>query len=204
MNRVELILNYSYSSRMNSICVFCGSSTGFSELYQLAAVELGQELCRRNLELVYGGGNVGLMGILAQTVLDGGGRVTGIIPQAIHEKIAPLKGVETVVVPDMHIRKQKMHDLSDGFIALPGGIGTFEEILEAFTWSQLGFHQKPVALLNIAAFYKPMLEQFSHTVKEGFMKESHSKTLLVEESAASLLDAMSSYTPLSEDKWVNK
>jgi cytokinin riboside 5'-monophosphate phosphoribohydrolase len=197
-------LNYSYSLRMNSICVFCGSSTGFSKSYQDAAVELGQELCRRNLNLVYGGGNVGLMGILAQTVIENGGRVIGIIPQAIHEKVAPLKGVETVVVSDMHIRKQKMHELSDGFIALPGGIGTFEEILEAFTWSQLGFHKKPVALLNISAFYQPMLDQFTHTVKEGFLKESHSRTLLVEESAASLIDAMESYRPLSEDKWVKK
>ena len=189
---------------MNSICVFCGSSTGFSEVYQNAAAGLGQELCRRNIHLVYGGGNVGLMGILAQTVLDGGGSVTGIIPEAIHKKVAPLRGVETVVVPDMHIRKQKMHELSEGFIALPGGIGTFEEILEAFTWSQLGFHTKPVALLNVSGFYQPMLDQFSHTVKEGFLKESHSRTLLVEDSPKPLIDAMEAYSPLLEDKWVKK
>ncbi|MDC7235953.1 MAG: TIGR00730 family Rossman fold protein [Spirochaetales bacterium] len=187
---------------MNSICVFCGSSTGFSNFYREDARRLGLELARRQLKLVYGGGNVGLMGILAQTVLEEGGRVTGIIPEAIHSKVPPLPGSDTLVVPDMHSRKQKMHELSDGFIALPGGIGTFEEILEAFTWSQLGYHKKPVALLNTQDFYSPLLQQFAHTVKEGFLKQSHCDTLLVEKNPAVLLDVMAEYKPLTEDKWV--
>ncbi len=187
---------------MNSVCVFCGSSTGFSEKYSQAARALGQALCRRNIKLVYGGGNVGLMGILAQSVVEAGGEVTGIIPEAIHAKVPPAEGINTIVVPDMHIRKQKMHELSDGFIALPGGIGTFEELLEAFTWSQLGFHSKPVALLNTREFYNPLLKLLKTAVKEGFMKDSHRSTLIIDDTAESLLDAMESFSPVIEDKWV--
>ncbi|MDA3956008.1 TIGR00730 family Rossman fold protein [Oceanispirochaeta sp.] len=188
---------------MNSICVFCGSSTGFGEKYKEGAVSLGIEIARRGLHLVYGGGNVGLMGLLAQTVLEGGGRVTGIIPEAIHKKVKLLQGGRTIVVADMHSRKMKMHEESDGFIALPGGIGTFEEILEAFTWSQLGFHKKPVALLNTEGYYQSLLDQFVHSVQEGFFKESHNRTLLIHEDSSTLLDAMDLYKPLIEDKWIN-
>ena len=114
----------------------------------------------------------------------------------------PLEGVDTVVVDDMHSRKMRMHELSDGFIALPGGIGTFEEVLEAFTWSQLGFHDKPVALLNTAGYYNSLLDQFRHSVEEGFLKESHMGTLLVETEPSVLLEKMENYKPLHEDKWI--
>ncbi len=187
---------------MNSVCVFCGSSTGFDAIYAEQTKMLGKILAERNLRLVYGGGNVGLMGLLASTVLESGGSVTGIIPKAIHEKVPALPGAETRVVEGMHARKQAMHDLSDGFIALPGGIGTFEELLEAFTWSQLGFHQKPVALLNIKGYYDSLSELLNHSVQEGFMRDSHRKTLLVDEDPQALLAKMASYQPLSEDKWV--
>jgi len=187
---------------MNSICVFCGSSTGFNEAYSLETVALGEELARRNIRLVYGGGNVGLMGLLAQTVLKKKGEVLGIIPEAIHAKVSPLEGGKTVVVDNMHTRKMMMHDESDGFIALPGGIGTFEEILEAYTWSQLGFHTKPVALFNIENYYGFLLAQFKHSIKEGFFKKSHFETLLVNDKASSLLDRMEHYIPLKEDKWI--
>jgi len=142
------------------------------------------------------------MGLTASAVLEAGGRVTGIIPEAIHAKVPSLPGIETLVVEDMHSRKQAMHDQSGGFIALPGGIGTFEEILEAFTWSQLGFHRKPVALLNTRGFYDPLMDQLTRCVEEGFLKESHRETLLVEKDPAVLLERMEAYEPRYEDKWV--
>ena len=193
---------YAYTEAMKSVCVFCGSSKGFDKEYALRAEELGRLLAGRNIRLIYGGGNVGLMGLLASTVLREGGRVTGIIPEAIHLKVPALEGAETLVVGGMHARKQSMHDLSEGFIALPGGIGTYEELLEAFTWSQLGFHQKPVAVLNTKDYYKTLIDLLDHSVEEGFMRESHKMTLLVEENPAVLLDRMEKYSPLIEDKWV--
>ncbi len=187
---------------MNSICVFCGSSTGFNEAYAKETENLGKELAARKIRLVYGGGNVGLMGLLASTVLAEGGKVLGIIPRAIHVRVRPLTGGETVVVENMHQRKMLMHEESDGFIALPGGIGTFEEILEAYTWSQLGYHSKPVALLNTEDYYGFLLKQLHHSVSEGFFKESHLGTLVVDEKADRLIDKMADYKPLREDKWV--
>jgi len=187
---------------MNSICVFCGSSSGFDEIYAKSAASLGREIAKRGIKLIYGGGNVGIMGLLASIVLDEGGSVTGIIPEAIHKMVPPIERAETIVVENMHCRKQTMHDLSDGFIALPGGIGTFEELLEAFTWSQLGFHQKPVAILNTKSYYSPLLMQLNHSVDQGFMKESHKETLIVDENPVQLLERMESYVPLQEDKWV--
>ncbi len=187
---------------MNSVCIFCGSSKGFDKEYALRTQELATELVKRKIRLVYGGGNVGLMGLLAETVLKQGGQVTGIIPEAIHSKVPALAGVETIVVGTMHERKQAMHDRSDGFIALPGGIGTYEELLEAFTWAQLGYHQKPVALLNTGNYYKSLLDLLNHTVAEGFMKESHRNTLIAETDPAALLELMECFKPLIEDKWV--
>ena len=187
---------------MESICVFCGSSSGFDEIYAKNAVRLGQEMARRGIRLIYGGGNIGIMGLLAMTVMNAGGTVTGIIPEAIHKKVDSPEGVNTIVVENMHSRKQAMHDRSDGFIALPGGIGTLEELLETFTWSQLGFHQKPVAVLNTKSFYSSLILQLNHCVDQGFMKEAHKKTLIVENDPVLLLDRMNNYKPLSEDKWV--
>lgn len=193
----------SYSCVMKSICVFCGSNKGFRSDYSRDTEKLGKSMVRHGYRLVYGGGNVGLMGLLAQTVLDAGGSVLGIIPQAIHDKVPALEGVRTIVVQDMHERKAAMHENSDGFIALPGGIGTFEEILEAFTWSQLGFHRKPLAILNTADFYAPLINQFSHCVDEGFLKEKHNETLIISKDAEELLTSMENYTPHIEDKWLN-
>jgi uncharacterized protein (TIGR00730 family) len=187
---------------MDNLCVFCGSNSGFDDVYAKDAVLLARELAKREIGLVYGGGNVGLMGLIAATVLEEGGSVTGIIPEAIHKKVPLMEGAETIVVDDMHSRKQMMHDRSDGFISLPGGIGTFEELLEAFTWSQLGFHQKPVAVLNTKSYYSSLILQLNHSVDQGFMKEAHKRTLIVEEDPFSLLDRMAAYTPLMEEKWI--
>ncbi|QEN07183.1 TIGR00730 family Rossman fold protein [Oceanispirochaeta crateris] len=189
---------------MKSICVFCGSSTGSKAEYTAAAVSLGAELAQRKIRLVYGGGSVGLMGSLAQSVLDQGGQVLGIIPEAIHKKVAPLQGGQIIVVKDMHSRKMKMHEQSDGFIALPGGIGTYEELLEAYTWSQLGFHEKPVAILNTLGYYNSLIEQIEHSVREGFLKQGHKESLLIENDPQHLLEAMESHEHQAVDKFTDR
>jgi uncharacterized protein (TIGR00730 family) len=189
---------------MKSICVFCGSSTGSKAEYTAAAVSLGAELAQREIRLIYGGGSVGLMGSLAQSVLDHGGQVLGIIPEAIHKKVAPLQGGQIIVVKDMHSRKMKMHEQSDGFIALPGGIGTYEELLEAYTWSQLGFHEKPVAILNTLGYYNNLIEQIEHSVREGFLKQGHKESLLIENDPQQLLEAMESYEHQAVDKFTGR
>ncbi len=188
---------------MKSICVFCGSSTGLGGTYEEAACSLGQEMARRGLKLVYGGGAAGLMGILANTVLEEGGAVLGIIPEDLHRRVKSLEGGETLVVPDMHSRKALMHQEAGGFIALPGGIGTFEEILEALTWGQLGIHAKAVGLLNAGGFYDSLLAQLDHCVAQGFLKPVHRESLLVDKKPVPLLDAMACWTPSREGKWIN-
>ena len=185
------------------LCVFSGSSIGISAAYQCAARRLGEQLARSGIDLVYGGAAVGLMGAVADAVLAGGGRVIGVIPQALVEKeVAHLGLSDLRIVTSMHERKMLMADLSDGFIALPGGIGTFEELFEVWTWAQLGNHAKPCALLNDLGFYDGLLTFLDHVVGQGFLKPVHREMLIVEDDPTCLLPAMARYRAPAAAKWV--
>jgi len=190
---------------MKSICVYCGSSFGNSPLYAGAARELAAILAARNIELVYGGGNVGLMGVIADEVLRLGGSVTGVIPQALLEKEVGHRGLTRLhVVQNMHERKAMMAELSDGFIAMPGGIGTMEELFEVLTWSQLGFHDKPVGLLNAGGYYDALLTFLSHMVAQGFLKLPQASLLMVESDVAALLKKFDSFEAEPHNKLLNR
>lgn len=181
---------------MKRICVFCGSRPGVRPAYRAAAEALGALLAERGIELVYGGGNVGLMGIVADACLAAGGRVVGVIPRALLEWEVGHEGLTRLeVVDSMHTRKARMAELADGFIALPGGLGTFEELFEILTWAQLGFHSKPVGLLNVDAYYQPLVQMMERGVSEGFMKAENRGLLLVEDNAQALLRTMGAYHP---------
>lgn len=186
---------------MKRICVFCGSSPGARPAYAEAARELGRLLAATGIDLVYGGASVGLMGILARTVLDGGGRVTGVIPRMLEEKeIALTRLSDLRVVESMHERKALMAELSDGFIALPGGIGTIEEFVEVLTWLQLGIHGKPCGLLNSDGYYDRLLDFFDHMAAEGFIRPECREAVLVDRDPAELLKKMSLYRAPLPDK----
>lgn len=173
------------------LCVFCGSSTGSRPEYRQLAHTLGQTLARNGIGLVYGGGSVGLMGAVAEGALAAGGEVTGIIPESLFQAEQGHLGLSSLeVVPDMHSRKARMAELAHGFIALPGGIGTFEELFEAWTWAQLGYHAKPIGLLDVADFYQPLLEFLEHTRQQGFIRQSCQDLLLVETEIPALLRRM--------------
>lgn len=190
---------------MKRICVFCGSSHGANGLYTEAAQQMGAALAQRGLTLVYGGGHVGLMGVVADAVLAGGGAVTGVIPQALMDKeLAHPSLTELHVTGSMHERKAKMAELADGFIALPGGFGTYDEFCEIVTWAQLGFHRKPVGLLNIAGFYDGLLAFFNHATAEGFIREQHRDMIQVRDDVNRLLDALANYQPAHVHKWVGR
>ena len=188
---------------MKRIAVYCGSNKGARLEYAAAAEALGTQLAREKIELVYGGGMVGLMGIVADAVLKHGGHVIGVIPEklvikeVVHEKLPDLRVVKT-----MHERKALMAELADGFIALPGGYGTFEEFFEVLAWGQLGWHQKPFGLLDIAGFYRPLMEFLDHTRNEGFIRPQHRALVLVEDSAEKILSRMKNFRPPNEVKWV--
>jgi len=176
---------------MKRICVFCGSSQGSRPEYAAAAEELGRELVRRNTGLVYGGGNVGLMGIIADAVLRAGGDVQGVIPEHIIAREVGHNGLTRLhVVRSMHERKALMADLSDAFIAMPGGFGTLEEFCEVLTWSQLGLHAKPCGILNVRGFYSSLLAMLDHAVEERFLKPENRALVLARESPADLLQAL--------------
>ena len=181
---------------MRRICVFCGSRPGVRPAYRAAAEALGQLLAERGIELVYGGGNVGLMGCVADACLAAGGKVVGVIPRALLEWEVGHEGLTRLeVVDSMHTRKARMAELADGFIALPGGFGTFEELFEILTWAQLGFHNKPVALFNVEGYYLPLIQMLERSVGEGFMKNENRGLLLIEENLFALLRAMGAYHP---------
>jgi len=188
---------------MNKICVFCGSSNGKSPEYVEYAAVLADELVQRDIGLVYGGANVGIMGEIANSVLKGGGRVTGVIPQSLVEKeVSHQDLTELRVVSSMHERKAIMVEMSDGFIALPGGLGTLEELFEVLTWSQLGFHKKPCGVLNINQYYEKLISFLDHAVDEQLIKSTHRQMLLVDEDPIVLLDAMKNYQAPIVDKWI--
>ena len=190
---------------MGRICVFCGSSPGRSPAYTEAAVELGQTLVARGLGLVYGGASVGLMGKLADTVLEAGGEVIGVIPDSLlryevtHEGLPDLR-----VVGSMAERKTLMAELSDGFISLPGGTGTLDEMFEMLTWSQLGDHDKPSGLLDVEGFYSHLIAFLDHAVEERFLRPEHRAMLIVETSANALLDRFESYAAPKLEKWIGR
>jgi len=187
------------------ICVFCGSSKGARDNYLHAAQQLGRELVARGIELVYGGGNVGLMGAVANTVLNAGGRVTGVITEHLTTfEIGHIDIHDLRVVKTMHERKALMAELADGFIALPGGIGTYEEFFEVLTWAQLGIHSKPCALLNVDGFYDPLLHLMNHAVEEHFVRAAHRDLIVVDTEPAALLDRMAKYRAPHIHKWIDK
>ncbi|MFS7943757.1 putative LOG family protein [Helianthus anomalus] len=184
------------SSKFKKICVFCGSHSGHREVFSVAATQLGDELVNRKISLVYGGGSIGLMGMIAQRVFDGGCRVLGVIPKALVPlEISGASVGEVRIVSDMHERKAEMAREADAFIALPGGYGTMEEVLEMITWSQLGIHKKPVGLLNVDGYYNSLLALFDNGVKEGFIKPSARDIVLSASNAIDLLTKMEQYTP---------
>ena len=187
---------------MKRVCVYCGSSSGANPAYREAAGNLGALLASRGIGLVYGGGNVGLMGILADAALRAGGEVIGVIPAALMDKELGHSGVTKLhVTASMHERKQLMADLSDGFIALPGGIGTLEELFETFTWLQLGFHDKPVGLLNVCGFHDHLLTFLRHVAGEKFLRAEHLDSLLVESDGSALLERMARFRAPVLGKW---
>jgi uncharacterized protein (TIGR00730 family) len=191
---------------MNRVCVFCGSATGTNPAYALAARELGRELASRKIELVYGGGRVGLMGEVATAALAAGGEVLGVIPHALSGKeIALAECTELVVVDTMHERKALMADRADAFVALPGGFGTCDELFEIITWAQLGIHKKPVGLLNVNGFFTPLLTWLDHIVAEGLLRPKHRDLLLVADAVPELLAKLTAWVPPEPvTKWAEK
>lgn len=189
---------------MQAVCVYCGSAFGARDDYRVAAQALGQALAASGITLVYGGGRVGLMGSVADAVLAAGGRAIGVIPQLLVDKeVAHTQLSELHVVPDMHQRKRMMADLADGFITMPGGAGTLEELFEIYTWAQLGYHNKPIGLLNVANFYDPLIGMLRHTAKEGFIRADFIDLLTVEQDADTLLQALQDSKPAQIDKWAS-
>jgi uncharacterized protein (TIGR00730 family) len=188
---------------LRSLCVFCGSSTGHEPAYTEAARSLGRTLAGAKIRLIFGGGHVGLMGEVANAALAAGGEAIGVIPNSLVEREIAHTGLTDLhVVGSMHERKAMMSDLSDGFIALPGGTGTLEEFFEVLTWAQLGEHAKPCSLLNVAGYYDPLLRVFDHMVDKGFLSESNKALVLVESDPETLLAKLERYRPPETIKWV--
>ena len=188
---------------LQRICVYCGSSPGNDELYTRAAQDLANVLVQNNIELVYGGAAKGTMGFLADAVLEHGGAVHGVIPKMLEEKEIAHTGLTRLhVVASMHERKSMMAALSDGFIALPGGFGTLEELVEIVTWGQLRFHEKPCGLLNVNGYFDKLLGFLDHMQDEGFLKSANRAMLLADDSPAGLLGQFETYTAPATDKWL--
>jgi len=186
---------------MTRLCVFCGSAVGGRPAYADAARALGAELVRRGIGLVYGGGSIGLMGVVADAVLAEGGAVTGVIPRALATKELLHTGLtETHVVASMHERKALMAELADGFVALPGGLGTFEELLEILTWSQLGIHEKPVGVLDVDGYWSGLVGLLDHAVAEAFVTPENRALLVHETTAPALLDALAAWRRAAGDR----
>ena len=200
---VDGMMNRMNESVLRAVCVFCGSSTGRSQEYRSAAMMLGRELVERNIALIFGGGRVGLMGVLADAVLAGGGQAIGVIPRFMIERELAHQNLSVLhVVESMHERKARMASLADAFIAMPGGFGTFEELCEAVTWTQLGLHRKRCGLLNVHRFYAPLLALFDQAVEEGFVREQAREILVAHDDPRSLLDALSVPVESPEPRWL--
>lgn len=193
---------------MKRVCVFCGSSGGARPNYRRAAERLGEELGRRTLSLVYGGGRVGLMGAVADAALSASAEVIGVIPRALALKEIAHEGLTVLhVVESMHARKAMMADLADAFLAMPGGFGTFEEFCEIVTWAQLGIHRKPIGLLNTAGYYDPLIAMFDRSREEGFVRPEHRSLILEADDPGELLDRLAAWRPDGlepVEKWIRK
>jgi uncharacterized protein (TIGR00730 family) len=190
---------------MRNLCVFCGSSPGARPEYLAAAHALGRLLAERGIGVVYGGASVGLMGAVADAALAAGGHVTGVIPRVLEAREIAHPGLSDLrVVASMHERKALMSDLSDGFVALPGGLGTLEELFEVWTWAQLGMHAKPCAVLDVAGYYAPLLAFLDHGVHERFVRAPHRAMLLVDDEPARLLDRLAAYEPPGVRRWIGR
>jgi uncharacterized protein (TIGR00730 family) len=191
--------------KLATIGVYCASSTGTDPVFADAAAALGRLLAEQGIRLVYGGGHVGLMGVLADAALDAGGNVHGVITRALadhevaHEHLTSLDVVET-----MHERKAAMSDLADGFIMLPGGFGTFDEFFEAVTWTQLGIHTKPCGVLNVDGYFDPLAVLFARATEERFIRPQHRDLIIMESDSATLLDRLRAWTPVTTDKWLDR
>lgn len=190
---------------MRRLCVFCGSSVGNNAAYADAAEAMGTLLAKRGIGLVYGGGHVGLMGVIAEAALAAGGEVIGVIPRALFDREIGHSGVTDLrIVDSMHTRKAMMADLADAFVAMPGGVGTFEELFEAITWTQLGLHRKACGLLNVAGFYSPLAAFIDQAVSEGFIKPIHRVAIIVDDDPARLLDTLSTVQVPDVPKWIKR
>jgi hypothetical protein len=190
---------------MKRVCVFCGSSAGSRPEYRACAEELGVELTRRNIGLVFGGGKVGLMGTIADAVLNAGGEAIGVIPEPLMNREIGHKQLSKLhIVGSMHERKAMMADLSDAFIALPGGFGTFEEFFEVLTWSQLGLHEKPCGIVNVLDYYTPLLTMLDHAVEQRFLKQQNRELVLSRETPSLLLQALEEWRPVHVEKWLDR
>ena len=192
---------------MKSICVFCGSADSLHPDYLTGARDMGRLLARRGIRVVYGGGKTGLMGAVADGALEAGGEVIGVIIPSMHTAPLAHMGVTSMeVTPTMHARKARMHELADGFIALPGGYGTFDELFETITWSQTGAHAKPIGLLNIRNYYAPLLAAIDHAVAEGFVFREHRESLICESEPEKLLDVLGKYehNPEAVKRWMRE
>lgn len=189
---------------MKMICVFCGSKTGKNPAFTEAAKEFGKLLVANGIGLVYGGGDVGLMGVIADEMLAAGGSVIGVIPHGLVVREVAHKGLtEQIIVSSMHERKAKMAELADAFVALPGGMGTFDELCEILTWGQLGIHSKPCGILNVSGYFAPMLAMFNHAVAEGFLKTEDRDRLLESSDARELLGMLARYQAPAIEKWLD-
>lgn len=190
-------------NELRRVCVFCASSPGTDPAITDATVALGELLVERDIELIFGGGAVGLMGLIADTVMEGGGRVTGVIPKNLFSREVGHQGLTRLEeVASMHERKARMYDLADAFIALPGGFGTLEELAETLTWSQIGLHAKPIGVLNVNGFWDPLLALLDRMVDSTVLKPTNRELLLSHEDPAGLLDALASHEPTREPKWI--
>ncbi len=188
---------------MPNICVYCGSSSGNDPAFLAAATDLGSTIVDHGYGLVYGGASIGLMGTVADSVLASAGIVTGVLPKSLADKEIAHPGLsELIVTISMHERKTRMADLSDAFIALPGGLGTFEELFEIWTWAQLGFHQKPIAVLNVNGYFDKLIEFLEDSAAKGFIKAAHQKMLLVSDSSDELIHKITSFAPPLVDKLI--
>lgn len=192
-------------SALASVCVFCGASPGADPGYAAAARAMGQAIAARGLRLVYGGAKIGLMGAVADAAMAAGGEVIGVMPHALVDKEIGHQGLTRLeVVDSMHERKARMAELSEGFIALPGGVGTLEEIFEIWTWGQLGFHAKPAAFLNVRGYYDGLRNFLDHSVDEAFLRAPHRDMVIFREDPVQVLDALAAYVPPVVEKWIGR
>ena len=193
------------TSKLSSVCVFCGSSPGRDPAFGEAAEALGRTIARRGLTLVYGGAQVGLMGVLADTARDAGGTVHGVITRALETKEIAHRGLDRLdVVDTMHERKAAMADRADGFVMLPGGFGTFDEFFETVTWTQLGVHDKPCGILDVDGYFAPLQALLDRATHQGFVRAEHRDLVMVDADPDALLDRMAAWTPVVVDKWIDR